>query len=265
MAFSNGYTMGFAAAICVVCSLGVASTSIGLKPLQDANKLREFQTQILTAVGLGDEAGAAEDVGALYAERIREVYINGEGEEQSDEFGKPKYEGVDRNGDDLVTYADVKLARKEVKASGNSELSLFPVFVRRDEGNTEGAYAIEMQGKGLWGPISGYLALKPDGQTILGATFAAPKETPGLGYEIVNAPFCDQWKGKKVLGADGTSKPVAVVKGKAAQLCPDAPEHCVDGISGATITSQGVTAMVETALDKSYKNYLRTIQSRFGG
>ena len=256
MAFSNGYTLGFAAAICVVCSLGVASASLGLKSKIDANKEREFQLSILTAVGLGDEANASESVGTLYAERIESVFI--------DDSGRRLDASADKDGDNDLDYDDVVVARKKMKSGETDTAGVYPVFQRKD-GNTVGAYAFEMRGKGLWGPISGYLAIKPDGRTVLGATFDAPKETPGLGAEIMYDKFRGQWTDKKIVDATGEIKPIKVVKGSAELLCQDAPQHCVDGVSGATITSRGVSDMVETALSQEYKDYLHQIQSGTGG
>jgi Na+-transporting NADH:ubiquinone oxidoreductase subunit C len=259
MAFSNGYTLGFAGAICVVCSLGVASASLGLRPFQDANKKREFQMQILTAVGLGDEASAAAGEGTvetLYTERIREVYIDLEGKALSKD-------NSDKDEDGDLDYADVKRERKEAKMN-DREPTIFPVFQRMDSGKAV-AYAFELNGKGLWGPISGYLAVKPDGSTVLGATFDAPKETPGLGAEIMYDNFRGQWKDKRIVNDAGELEAIRVVKGSASLACPGREQHCVDGVSGATITSVGVDKMVESALTDVYKNYLNTIRSGTGG
>jgi Na+-transporting NADH:ubiquinone oxidoreductase subunit C len=255
MAFSNGYTIGFATAICLVCSLGVASASLGLKPRIVANKKMEFQRSILTAVGLGEEAGKTEDVGALYNERIQPVYVNGSGTVLD--------ASSDQDGDNDLDYADVQKARKDAKGTGEP-VGMYPVFQRKD-GNTIGAYAFEMRGKGLWGPISGFLAVKPDGRTVLGATFDAPKETPGLGAEIMKEKFRGQFAGKRIVNDAGELVPIQVVKGSAELLCQDAPQHCVDGLSGATITANGVSDMVDEALSQVYKDYLQQIQSGTGG
>jgi len=249
MAFSNGYTMGFAAAICVVCSLGVASASLGLRPWQDANKKREFQMQILTAVGV--DASGVEDVDKLYTDRIEERIVNGAGEIlRSDEY--------DLNGDGKINYLDVVVRRKAVKGTDDPS-NMYPVFVLR-EGSLDKALAFEMRGKGLWGPISGYLALKNDGRTVLGVTFDAPKETPGLGAEIMYEKFRARWVGERIVNDAGEIDPVDVEK-----MCAKDDKNCVDGVSGATITCNGVDAMVEEALEEQYKNYIKQIQSGTGG
>ena len=117
------------------------------------------------------------------------------------------------------------------------------------------AVAIPLGGTGLWGPLSGYLALDPTAKEVKGATFFAPKETPGLGAEIMETPFEAQWIGKDVIDGAGQTTTVKVVKGSAETLCPNDLEHCVDGVSGATITSRGVDEMVAKAL-RWYDPYL---------
>ena len=121
------------------------------------------------------------------------------------------------------------------------------MYVRKDGGN-DAAYAVPANGMGLWGPISGYLALDPQVTTVTGVTFFAPKETPGLGAEITTDVFKDQFVGKKVVDNNGKPKSIRVVKGAAANLCPDDLDHCVDGVSGATITCRGVDDMIAQSL-----------------
>ena len=116
-----------------------------------------------------------------------------------------------------------------------------------------------MTGKGLWGPITGYLALTPDGKTVKNVAFDAPAETPGLGAEIMKPSFQEQWIGKTIV-RDGKTVPIEVVKGAAALACPGRTENCVDGVSGATITCRGVDDMVENAIDRDYAKYLTKIQ-----
>jgi Na+-transporting NADH:ubiquinone oxidoreductase subunit C len=163
----------------------------------------------------------------LYAERVKVVVVDPSGNEVA---GK--------------TEADVK-AEQDAAKKEKREPALLAVYERIDDGKPV-RYGIPLKGVGLWGPIGGFLAVDRDGVTITGATFTAPKETPGLGAEIQATPFTSQWAGKKLL-EDGKTVPVDVVKGKAAELCPDRLEHCVDGISGATITARGVDVMVEAA------------------
>jgi Na+-transporting NADH:ubiquinone oxidoreductase subunit C len=221
MAFGNGYIFGFSAVICVVCSLAVAGMSQAMKPLQQLNQARDTNVNILQAVGLPEDGSRlqGEAIDKMFAERVRMIVVDDQGVEQA---GK--------------TMADLQAAQEAAKGSGKSP-GLHAVYVRLDEGKPS-AYALPIEGKGLWGPISGFLAVGPDGSTVVGATFFAPKETPGLGYEM---------------------HPIDVVKGSAAQLCPGKVEHCVDGVSGSTLTSRGVDAMVDRYAHV-YEPYLRNLQ-----
>ena len=122
----------------------------------------------------------------------------------------------------------------------NCKLSLYSK-VSNDEVT---AYAIPLEGKGLWSTLYGYLALEKDGSTIMGITFYAHKETPGLGAEISKPWFSDNFKGKKLLDQSGSLASVKVFKGKAKDSgLPE--DHVVDGISGATITADGVTDLIK--------------------
>lgn len=244
--FSTGYTFGFATALCAALALAVASASMGLRPIQQVNERRDLQEKILGALGLPEDGSIdlqGEAIDTMYAERVEVIVVDDEGSVLSDK-----------------TLSDVLVERKEAKEQGR-EAHFHPVYLRKD-GESVGAYAIEMAGKGLWGPVSGYLAIQPDGETVLGATFFAPKETPGLGYEITADHFTSQWVGKKIYG-DGGARPIRVVKGAAELACADAVEYCVDGVSGATLTSNGVDRMVADAIE-TYNPYLERVRSGGG-
>jgi Na+-transporting NADH:ubiquinone oxidoreductase subunit C len=247
MAQSTGYIIGFAAGICVLCSLGVAASAVGLRPMIKANEQNALQKKVLNVVGL-EATGTKDEVNARFEERLKLVLFDPSGNEVAvwtDKDNADKVEAVDK-------------ARAAVKGT-NDIPALNPVYLRMS-GDAVEAYALEMTGQGLWGPLAGYLALEPDGKTILSVAFDAPKETPGLGAEILKAPFRDQWKGKLIIDKSGKIAPIDVKKGSAALACPGRLENCVDGVSGATITSNGVDTMLEDAV-RDYSAYLTKIQS----
>ena len=106
-------------------------------------------------------------------------------------------------------------------------------------------YILALRGTGLWGPIWGYLALNDDKNTVFGASFGHAGETPGLGAEIANPPFAARFAGKKIFNAEAKFTSIAIViPGKSV---PD--RDYVDGISGGTITSRGVDAMLYASLE----------------
>ena len=241
MAFGKGYIIGFATAICVVASLGVSGASMGLKPFQDVNRARAQQEKVLRAVGLagGDNELSGQAITDTYNERIKVVVVDRSGAE------------VDK------TLDEVEVENKAAKAAGKLPRWLV-VYKRVDASGKAEAYALALEGSGLWGPLYGYLSIQPDMATVGGATFDAPKETPGLGAEIMNAKFQDQWNGKSVRKG-GELVPVRVVKGEAKTVCGSGVDHCVDGVSGATITSRGVDAMVQAAIT-DYGPYLERLK-----
>ena len=189
------YTVGFAAAVCLICGVLVSSLSVALKPMQEQNQAVDKKRNVLIAAGRDGAAMSDDQVIAAFEESVRQ---------ETTEDGKPLYEIM--KGDDL-------------------EMVVLPV-----------------EGKGLWSTLYGFLALDADGDTIRGIAFYKHGETPGLGGEIENPRWQALWDGRKAY--DSAGRPViAVIKGKAGDTSSD-PHH-VDGLSGATLTSNGVTALVQ--------------------
>ena len=153
-----------------------------------------------------------------------------------------------------VSAFDVNMA-DEIKKPVNERQ--FPLFIAEFEGNR--SYIIPLRGKGLWGPIWGYIALKEDLNTVIGATFGHKSETPGLGAEISTPIFQDQFPGLEIMeGKQFVS--IEVRKGDASGT------HQVDGISGGTITSVGVDAMLKDCLQGYqvfFDNEMRAAQMAF--
>jgi Na+-transporting NADH:ubiquinone oxidoreductase subunit C len=125
-----------------------------------------------------------------------------------------------------------------------------PLYVANKDGET--FYIVPMRGKGLWGPVWGFVALESDGNTVIGATFDHKSETPGLGAEITTPMFTDQFPGKKISEA-GEFKSISVVKAGTSS-----GDYAVDGISGGTITSNGVNDMMVDCL-APYAAYFKNI------
>ena len=247
MAFSNTYVFGFAATVCLVCSLSLAGAAKGLEDIQNANKLRDKQASVLSALGIPGDGAAplkGEAIDASWEENVEVIFVSPE--------GVPVEASThDQTGDGLLSEEDVALAWKNVKGT-DAVPKILSIYQRKDESGSVIRFAVPVYGAGLWGPISGYLALDPMGRDILGATFFAPKETPGLGLEIAKPKFIDQWPGKQFNGPSGET--VTVAK----DCSTSADNLCVDGVSGATITSRGVRDMVASA-STFYTPYLQQI------
>jgi Na+-transporting NADH:ubiquinone oxidoreductase subunit C len=226
----NLYTFGFAAVICVCCSFVLSLCAESLRPLQEMKVRVDIHKNILLSVGITGEGDA--EVEKLFEEKLKLLVIDKEG-----------------NVDTETT--------PEQLASGEVS-DRMEVYLMEEEGEVQ-AYVIPVKGVGLWGPIFGYLAIEPDCNTVRGVTFFAPKETPGLGSEIVKPEFQDQFKGKHILDGSGNLVSIRVVKGKAKDVAPDSLDHAVDGVSGATITCDGVSEMIENWLNE-YEPYFSKVR-----
>ncbi len=228
---SNTYTIIYIIVLVVLVGTALAATSLALKDKQQENVNADKMGQILAAALITPAKG---EVVADFDKYITtQLVVN--------EQGNP-IEGV--------KAFDVNIANQSKLPADRREL---PVFVcTTPDGATK--YILPVYGAGLWGPIWGYVAFDSDGSTIYGAYFAHQGETPGLGAEIEKAAFSDQFKGKQVF-KNGRFHPVTVVK---AGQQPMNGEDYVDGISGGTITSKGVGAMLDNCLTP-YRRFLQKL------
>jgi Na+-transporting NADH:ubiquinone oxidoreductase subunit C len=233
----NTYTFLYAAIMVVVVAAVLSFAAMSLKPMQDKNVEVEKKKNILSTVSIGLDADEQDNkmkyIEDLYAKYIVDSYI------------------VNTKGEKIKGDAFTVDMKKEL-AKPNDERKL-PVFVSEKDGNKN--VILPLRGKGLWGPVWGYIGLGPDYNTIVGASFDHKSETPGLGAEINTTPFEQQFVGKKLFNEQNEFVSVSIVKGGA----PEGDVHGVDAISGGTITSDGVDAMLEDCLG-NYVTYFKQHQ-----
>lgn len=230
--FTNTYIFIFSTVMVVIVALLLSMAAMQLKPFQDKNIEVEKKQNILTSIQIPSTTKNAVD---LYSKYITESFVlNNKGEKQ-----------------DGVKAFDVDLKIELEKPAAQRFL---PVFVATLDDQTH-AYVMPVRGKGLWGPIWGYVSLKPDLNTIYGVTFDHQGETPGLGAEIATPAFQKPFSGKTLFKDSTDFVSIQVVKGGAKKDDP----HAVDAISGGTITSKGLQAMLDSCLIQ-YKPYF--IQNR---
>ena len=224
----NSYTFGFAAIMVIIVAIILSSASIILKDDQDRNVELEKKQNILKSVGvnISREKAAIEYDNYI----IDQLVLNHLGETQ---------EG---------SAFDVDLAKEIKKDISEQKLPLYIAEV-----DDELKYIIPLRGKGLWGPIWGFISFNDDFYTVFAAVFDHKGETPGLGAEINKSFFQDPFKGKTIL-EEGEFVSILVQKGGA-----NGDIHKVDGISGGTITSDGVTDMLNERL-KRYLPYFRLME-----
>lgn len=217
---SNTYTLIYASVMVILVAIGLAFTSESLKDLQKKNEDIDKMRQILRAVNV---ESTADDADAKFSEIIDSSFvINAKGEH------------VDRDAFAIDMKEEQKKKKEEDKA--------YPVFVANIDGQSY--FVMAMRGTGLWGPIWGYISVGEDKNTVYGSDFSHEGETPGLGAEIATPKFSSEFNGKHLF-MDGEFKSIAVVK---AGKSVDGQDY-VDGISGGTITSKGVNAMLFSSLE----------------
>ena len=233
---SNAYVFVFAIIVCVACGVLLSAVSEGLRKQQELNVVLDVKKNILKAVVLKEAIPAtavAADVLKIYQEKIQELVIDEQGNVL--EGRKP---------------SDIK----------EDEKNLHPLYVYKENQQVV-SYAFPIVGQGLWSTLYGYLALEGDVTTVRGITFYKHGETPGLGGEIEKDWFQDNFKGKKIWSIkENTLKPIAVVKGKVADLYKgEEASYYVDGITAATLTGNGVTEMLDRGV-RVYDGYFSKLR-----
>ncbi|HEX6811329.1 MAG TPA: NADH:ubiquinone reductase (Na(+)-transporting) subunit C [Planctomycetota bacterium] len=239
---SNGYVMGFAIGICVVISAMLAVTANFLKPTQDAAAEFDRQKNVMMAAGLvaADDQRSRTALEKLYRDRVEELVVDTE--TGSVAAGK--------------TVADVGA----MKSPADKRRYRVVAISKAADGAPE-SYVVPISGKGLWSTIYGYLALERDLVHVRGVTFYKHGETPGLGGECENPVWCAQWKGKSILDEQGKLVGVIVKKTKIDPSIPAEKAHKVDGLSGSTITSNGITRFVKADLT-AFEKYLASLRTQ---
>lgn len=250
MSFKKDSTVGtlvISVAMCVVCGLIVAAAAVSLRPQQQANMLLDRQTNILRVAGIY-EPGM--DVGAAFA-TVEQRFVDfktGEYVERSKQYDQYAAANIEGEGVALTEGQDVAGIRRVANVG-----TLY--LVNNDAGELQ-TIVIPIQGYGLWSTMYGYVSLENDGNTIKGIVFYRHGETPGLGGEISNPNWQALWAGKKVFDADGNLQ-FSVVKGHVDPAQAGA-EYKVDGLSGATLTTNGVNNTVHFWFgDMAYGPYLK--------
>ncbi len=241
----NSYTILFAIAMVLVVGTLLAAAASGLKDRITENKRLEKQQNILYAMGVNEnEDGSANFVSTDEAPKLFKQYI--------------KTQLVIQDGkaiEDTTAYLiDVKKEKTLAKEDGYSRR--LPLFVGEKDGKK--FYIAPIRGKGLWDAIWAYVAMDED-MVVQGAFFDHKGETPGLGANIKQRFFMDDFIGEH-LKANGSFKGITVAKGNADPKNIDKADNEVDAIAGATITGDGVSAMIKSDL-RLYVPYFENLKT----
>lgn len=256
---SNGFTVIFTVFMVIVFGSALAFAAEYLKPFQQDNMKQEKMKNILMAVNLMSKDDDMKDAPELFMEVVEERYILSFDGTVLDEYTMTSDQEVDPTNKLDPFNIDVK---KEFKTyiqpimnanKGDAEMIMselskvedlhYPLFKCSVDG--EAIYVVPMVGSGLWGPIWGFMGIKKGGE-VYAAVFDHKTETPGLGAEINTPMFQDKFQCETILDGGGNFTTIHVQKGGTNTPCDGSPG--VDGITGGTITSNGVAEMLQRTL-----------------
>jgi len=240
--YSNAYIFRYAGIMVVIAAALLSTAAMLLKPFQEKNMAIEKMGEIMASAGIPHVA--PDKAIALFNKKVVESLV------------------VDQDGNVVESVTDGEMEeasafsislKDQLYRKANGQPFEMPIYVIENEGQR--VYILPMLGNGLWGNLYGNFALKDDFNTVFGVTFSHDKETPGLGAEIAEQPFKDQFVGKKIFDDQGNFTSIHVVKGGAKTLPAAQQIHGVDAVSGGTITSVGVDEMIKNVLE-AYLPYI---------
>ena len=243
----NSYTIIFSIVMVIVVGTLLAGISSGLGDKIKTNKKIEKMQNILFAMGVTNPDNKNEFADKTKAEGLYEQYI-----------GAEQYivKGAEATKADAAFKVEVKKEQDKVKANSSYEQQL-PLFIGKKDG--QDFYIVPIRGNGLWGPVWAYMALDKN-MVVQGAFFDHAGETPGLGANIKESFFRDDFAGEHVLDASGSFKGIAVKKGNLDPKNDRKTDNAVDAMAGATITGDGVSAMINKGL-ALYVPYFKTLKN----
>lgn len=248
-----GKTVFVAFALCLVCSVIVSSTAVSLKEKQQFNAALDMKKNVLSAAGLLDKDT---DVNATF-EKF-EIYMV---DLDTGEITKD----VEANGYEQRAAAknpelNVKIPSSKDVAGLSTRAKYGKIFVYKNEAGEPEIFIFHITSKGLWSTMYGFMALGQDLNTVKGFGYYSQAETPGLGGEVDNPKWKGQWVGKNVYNQEEVVE-LKLAKGSVSSGSPVA-EYRVDGLSGATITSNGVSSSMKYWFgDNGYGKFIEKVKA----
>lgn len=248
-------TVFVAVALCLVCSILVSTAAVGLKPLQQANAALDLKRNLLLAAGLVEGGEAAKEVEALFEQNVETKMVDLAGGEFTEEVDPATFD--QRKAAQDPTLSDAIPPHEDIASIKRRARYANVYFIKDGEHITQ--VILPIHGYGLWSTLYGFIALESDLNTVAGLKFYEHGETAGLGSEVDNPNWLAQWPGK--VAFDDSGDPIiSVAKGPASN-----PEHEVDGLAGATLTSRGVANMLQYWLgEQGFGPFLANLRSEEG-
>ncbi len=249
---STGKTLLVAFTLCIVCSVFVAAAAVVLKPVQEVNKTLDRKRNILAAAGMLEEGVSVEKQFEQVTTRVIDLRTG----RFTDEVDPAKYD--QRKAAKDPGQSDALSPEQDIAKVFRREHYAVVYLVNKPDGELD-KIILPIRGYGLWSTLYGFLALEADADTVAGIGFYEHGETPGLGGEVDNPRWKALWPGKKVY-KDGEVD-IGLIKGSVDPSSPAAP-YQVDGLAGATLTSRGVTHLVQFWLgENGYEPFLNNLRS----
>lgn len=254
-------TLLVAILLCLVCSVIVAGAAVGLRDKQNENKANDKRGAVLKAAGLYD---ASQPVAGQFKDKITARIVNvAEGRFATEaELQEIRDAGFNTENFDQKKSSKAPALSSALKGSEDpasiKRLEKFATIYMVKSGDTIEKIVLPVHGYGLWSTLYGFIALEGDMNTIIGLGFYSHAETPGLGGEVDNPKWKSLWVGKEVYDDQGDVA-IKVVKGQAEAGNP----YQVDGLSGATLTSRGVSNLVRFWVgDQAFGSLLEKLKSQ---
>jgi len=235
--------------VCLVCAIVVSAAAVTLRPMQQENAELDRKSNILQAAGIF-QAGMSvdeqfEDIETRVVELATGEFVD-----------SPDPDTYDQRRAQRNPEMSDALPNREDPAGLNRLEHYSLVYIVRDDNDDIDILILPVRGYGLWSTMRGFLALENDLNTVAGLGFYEHEETPGLGGEIDNPNWINQWPGKKIYNDDGDLA-LTVTRGGGVE-----EEHHIDGISGATLTSRGVDNMIGFWMgERAFKPFLDNLRA----
>ncbi|PLW69497.1 Na(+)-translocating NADH-quinone reductase subunit C [Pseudohalioglobus lutimaris] len=245
-------TLFVAFALCIVCSVIVSTAAVVLKPAQEANQALDRKRNILAAAGMLDDSMSVEEQFAQMTTRVVDLRTG----KFTDEVDPSSYN--ERKAAKDASLSEALSSEEDIAKIFRREHFAVVYLAEDAQGGVE-KIILPIRGYGLWGTLFGYIALEGDASTVAGIGFYEHKETPGLGGEVDNPRWKALWSGKQVY-EDGELE-LEVVKGTVDPSATGA-QYQVDGLAGATLTTRGVSNLVQYWLGEGgFEPFLNNLKS----
>lgn len=241
-------TVFVAMTLCLVASMAVSAVAVSLRPLQEVNKLKDKQVNLLQVAGVYDPGQDVVEAFKAFEPKVLELASG----EFTDAFDPATFD--DRAAAD---DPETSTALEDDPASIGRQSKYVTVYLLRDEAGDLDKVVLPIHGYGLWSTLYGFIAIEENGNDIVGLQFYEHGETAGLGAEVDNPRWKTLWRGKKLKDENGD---IQITVAKTAP--PAGADYHVDALSGATLTSNGVDSLVRFWMSESgYGPFLTNLQS----